>query len=170
MPLLYPLRCYPFCRTRRQRKPPQPALPLCILIPPLSRPSKSPEKTAPVIEAALVVLSGIRARSVHTAFFPLLREPPTADGRIWLKMFVSLNRDGEDLAEDAITDSVERLLGAQRRRGESNSGYTSQTSAGPSVGDTNRSISDVAGNSPQTHPRAANAKNPCNSDRCRGEI
>jgi len=45
-------------------------------------PSKSPQKTAPVIEAALVVLSGIRARSVHTAFFPLLREPPTADGRI----------------------------------------------------------------------------------------
>jgi len=49
------------------------------IVPP---PSKSPEKTAPVIEAALVVLSGIRARSVHTAFFPLLREPPTADGRI----------------------------------------------------------------------------------------
>ena len=81
-------------------------------------------------------MSGIRARSVHTAFFPLLREPPTVDGRIWLKMFVSLNRDGEDLAEDAITDSVGRLLGAQRRRGESNSGYTSQTSAGPWVGDT----------------------------------
>lgn len=46
--------------------------------------------------------------------------------------------------EDAITDSVGRLLGAQRRRRESNSGYTSQTSAGPWVGDTNRSISDVA--------------------------
>lgn len=46
--------------------------------------------------------------------------------------------------EDAITDSVGRLLGAQRRREESNNGYTSQTSAGPWVGDTNRSISDVA--------------------------
>jgi hypothetical protein len=36
-------------------------------------PLKGQEKTAPFIEAALVVLSGIKAKSVRTAFFPLLQ-------------------------------------------------------------------------------------------------